>query len=85
MWRIGEIHRNRLLYLEGWGPFWMEPLNGRTRFGIRTDPGSLSFWDGPIHVFVFEPAHFLMEEKMLRTIKELSEQRVRSATDLTGN
>jgi hypothetical protein len=85
MWRIGEIDRSRLLYLEGWGPFWIEPLNGKARLGIRTDPGSLSFWDGPIHVFVFEPVHFLMEEKMLRTIRELSENHARSAAGLAGN
>jgi hypothetical protein len=74
MWRVGAVEPNRLMYLEGWGPFWLQPTaNGKTRFGIRTDPGKLAFHDGPIQVFVFEPIHFLMEEKMLRTIKHLAE------------
>ncbi|HSI73047.1 MAG TPA: hypothetical protein VK934_07700 [Fimbriimonas sp.] len=75
MWRVSALEPNKLMVLDGWGPFWLSRLpSGGARLGIRTDPGTIDFVTAPIEVFIFEPVHFLMEEKMLRTMKELSER-----------
>ena len=48
-----------------------------TRLIVRTRgvprPGALSFLTAPITVFVFEPAHFIMERGMLRGIRDRAE------------
>ncbi|MGV3618531.1 MAG: hypothetical protein ACO1SV_24685 [Fimbriimonas sp.] len=74
-WKVGKVEPNRLLYLEAWGPMWLEPSpDGTTRFGIRSDIGDIPMWAAPIEVYVFEPIHFLMEQRMLRTIRDLAER-----------
>jgi hypothetical protein len=32
------------------------------------------FWWAPVEVFGFEPAHFIMEQKMLSTMKQCAER-----------
>ncbi|MFI5387273.1 MAG: hypothetical protein ACHQ50_14275 [Fimbriimonadales bacterium] len=74
-WHVTQIEPQRLMLLENWGPFWLEPgPGGKTRLGVRTEIGDVPFWGAPIEVFGFEPAHFIMEQKMLLTIKELAEK-----------
>lgn len=74
-WHVSQIVPQRLMLLENWGPFWLEPIgDGRTRLGVRTEIGNVPFWAAPIEVFGFEPAHFIMDQKMLQTIKELAER-----------
>lgn len=73
-WRVGKVEANQLLYLEDWGPMWVRPQpDGTTRLGVRTDIGDVPFLAAPIELFLFEPIHFLMEQRMLRTIRDLAE------------
>ncbi|AIE86606.1 hypothetical protein [Fimbriimonas ginsengisoli] len=75
-WKIGMVEPNRLLYLETWGPMWLRPQpDGTTRLGVRTDIGAVPFLAAPLELFLFEPIHFVMEQRMLRTLKELSERK----------
>lgn len=74
-WKVLQVEPNHLVLLENWGPFWLEPTaDGKTRFGVRSEIGDVPFWAAPIEVFGFEPAHFIMEQKMLLTIKALAER-----------
>ena len=73
--KVLAIDKNRRIELEQWGTFWIEPVTGgRCRLGIRSGVTETPFWATPLMVFAFEPAHFIMEQRMLRTIKALAEQ-----------
>ncbi len=76
-WRVSSVIPERALLLEGWGAFVLTPVNGGTRMMIRTrGPLRLRLSDvalSPISVFVFEPAHFIMQRRMLIGIKERAE------------
>jgi hypothetical protein len=75
-WEVLTLEPNRTLQLDQWGTFWLDPLpDGGTRLGVRSHIGDVPFLAAPIEVFLFEPIHFVMEQRMLRTLKELSEQR----------
>jgi hypothetical protein len=68
---IGE---GRALY--GTWAFILDPIDeNRTRLIMRTRAGE---WDSQMHRLLdfafWEPAHFLMETRMMRTIKELAER-----------
>ena len=74
-WKVGAVEPNRLLYLELWGPMWIELAgDGKSRLGVRSHIGDVPFWAAPIEVYLFEPIHFTMEQKMLRTIRDLAER-----------
>jgi len=65
--------------LEKWGAFVLRPIDANTtRLIIRTrEPGTISvagFVFSPFGVFVFEPAHFIMQRAMLRGIRDRAEQ-----------
>ncbi|HET8623494.1 MAG TPA: hypothetical protein VFM14_08015 [Gemmatimonadales bacterium] len=72
-WRVGWVEPGRMLLLENWGAFILHPDNGRTRLIVRTRgaaadrPVDLAL--APIGLVLFEPAHFLMQRKMLLEIK----------------
>lgn len=73
--RVRRLVPNKLMDLEGWGNFWVEDLpNGRSRFGVRSPVAEMPFWAAPIEVFAFEPTHFIMEQRMLRTVRDLAER-----------
>jgi hypothetical protein len=74
--KVEKLIPNRLLQLKGWGTFWVEPLpGGRSRFGVHTSVGDeMPVWGAPVNVFVFEPAHWIMQQKMMRTIRDLAER-----------
>jgi hypothetical protein len=64
--------------LENWGTFVLQPIDSTTtRLIVRTRgdaaPSLLSFALAPINVFLFEPAHFIMERGMLRGIRARAE------------
>jgi hypothetical protein len=76
-WRVSFIAPGRAMTLRNWGTFALEPDGaGRTRFLSRSRsepmPGVfgrlLSFW-------VLDPAHFIMEKRMMTEIKRLAEGR----------
>ncbi|HET9426657.1 MAG TPA: hypothetical protein VFO55_14940 [Gemmatimonadaceae bacterium] len=81
-WRVRNIVPRRALVLEKWGAFVLEPVDSTTtRFIVRTrGEGKATvgnFLLGPLNVFVFEPAHFIMQRGMLRGVRNRAEGRVR--------
>jgi hypothetical protein len=77
-WRITAFEPERVMVLENWGAFVLRPVDSNTtRLIIRTrGPGTksvLSFVLSPFNVFVFEPAHFIMQRGMLRGIRDRAE------------
>jgi hypothetical protein len=72
-WKILAVEPNRALVLEGWGAFVLEPLGeGATRLIVRSrGPGA---WGRLAHYLFWEPAHFVMERRMLLGIKARAER-----------
>ena len=68
----------RVLVLEQWGAFVLTPVDGGgTRFIVRTRGGGETdrFADlllAPLGLVLGEPAHFIMERKMLLEVKRLA-------------
>lgn len=78
-WRILELIPGQAIVLEGWGAFSLFPINdSTTRMLIRTrGPGLPSVGSvvlSPLGLLVFEPAHLIMERRMLLGIKERAER-----------
>jgi hypothetical protein len=75
-WKVLVAEPNRALVLEGWGAFVLEPLGDRmTRLIVRSrGPGA---WGRLAHYLFWEPAHFVMERRMLLGIKARAERRPR--------
>jgi hypothetical protein len=76
-WRVPFVAPGQAMTLKKWGTFALEPVGeGETRFLSRSRgepiPGVvgrlLGFW-------VLDPAHFVMEKKMMTEIKRLAEGR----------
>jgi hypothetical protein len=81
-WRVTDIVPGRALVLENWGAFVLQPVDSTTtRFFVRTrgegKPSVMTFLLGPVNVFVFEPAHFIMQRGMLRGVRDRAEGRRR--------
>jgi hypothetical protein len=81
-WKVTHVVPGRVLVLENWGSFVLQPVDSATtRLFIRTrGPGRSSVLGlvlGPLNVFVFEPAHFIMQRGMLHGIRDRAEGRVR--------
>ena len=77
-WRVRDVVPGRALILENWGAFVVESIDAnRSRLIVRTrGPGTPSLAGvvfGPLNVFVFEPAHFIMQRGMLRGIRDRAE------------
>lgn len=78
-WKILELVPGQAIVLEGWGAFSLFPINdSTTRMLIRTrGPGLPSVGSvvlSPLGLLVFEPAHLIMERRMLLGIKERAER-----------
>jgi len=78
-WRIVELVPGQAIVLEGWGAFTLYPINdSTTRMLIRTRGSGLpsvgSVVLSPLGLLVFEPAHLIMERRMLLGIKERAER-----------
>lgn len=78
-WMISAIETNRYLVLENWGAFILEPIDStttrllaRTRGDGHPTPARLTL--APIGLLVFEPAHFIMQRRMLLGIRERAER-----------
>jgi hypothetical protein len=68
--------------LDKWGAFVVQPVDARTSRLIvrRREPGTPSLAGivfGPFSVFVFEPAHFIMQRGMLRGVRDRAERQLR--------
>lgn len=77
-WRVAQLEPGRALVLDNWGAFVVVPVDDRTsRVHIRMrGPGTPSLRGialGPLTLLVFEPAHFIMERRMLLGIRERAE------------
>jgi hypothetical protein len=78
-WKVLDVRPGRAVVLEGWGSFVLVPVNDNTtRFLIRTRgdgrPSLIGVLLGPVSVFVFEPAHFIMQRAMMFGIRDRAEQ-----------
>lgn len=78
-WRVAEVVPGRAIVLEHWGAFVVEPVDSTTsRLHVRLrgdgHPSLAAVVLAPLTVFVFEPAHFIMERAMLRGIKQRVER-----------
>ena len=78
-WRVTSVQPGRALVLENWGAFVLYPVDSTTtRFVVRTRgegaPTIASVVLGPISTFVFEPAHFIMQRRMMLGIRERAER-----------
>jgi hypothetical protein len=83
-WKVTHVVPGRALVLENWGAFVLQPVDSNTtRLFVRTrgdgKPGMLGLVLGPLNVFVFEPAHFIMQRGMLRGIRDRAEGKIRGA------
>jgi hypothetical protein len=79
-WRIVRLVPNRAMVLENWGAFVLVPVNDTTtRMIVRTrGDGKPNVMLAPFGFLVFEPAHFIMQQKMLRGIRDRAEGLMRS-------
>jgi hypothetical protein len=77
-WKVKDIVPGRALILENWGAFVLQPVDSATtRLIVRTrgegKPTIASFLLGPINVFMFEPAHLIMQRGMLQGVRDRAE------------
>ena len=80
-WKVTQFEPGRVLFLENWGAFALVGTGpASTRLYIRTQGAARSsaslLWS-PVELLVFEPAHFIMQRKMLLGIKARAEQLAR--------
>ena len=76
-WTVTAVDAPRALVLDQWGAFVLLPTtDGRTRFIIRSTFGAPTFpvWAAGFQFLALELPHFIMERRMMLTIKSLAEQ-----------
>ena len=83
-WRVVEVVPRRALVLQGWGAFVVRPIDSvTTRLYIRIrgdgEPRVLSAALGMFGLLLFEPAHFIMERRMLIGIRARAERSVQAS------
>lgn len=81
-WTVTALEPDRAMVLEHWGAFVLQPqADGRTRFIIRSTAGNpdLPVWTSALEFVAFELPHFIMERRMMLTIKALAERGERVA------
>jgi len=85
-WRVVRLEPQRALVLGGWGAFVLEPKDGYTRLIVRTrGNGKPNVALAPFGLLVLEPAHFIMERRMLLGIKERAERMSSAGTTVTSD
>jgi hypothetical protein len=77
-WRVAMVQRDTVLVLESWGAFVLVPIGpDSTRLIVRTRgggrDGAVSVALAPLGFLFFEPIHFVMQRKMLLTLKARAE------------
>ena len=81
---VHDIEPGRAIVLKGWGAFVLQPIDEKTtRLIIRSQGDYNPDLKNPILNFflwrvIFEPAHFIMERKMLLGIKARAEKLARA-------
>jgi hypothetical protein len=82
-WWVTDVVPGRAMVLRDWGAFVVDSIDDSTsRLIVRTrgsgEPSLVALLLGPINVFVFEPAHFIMQRGMLRGVRDRAERSMRS-------
>jgi hypothetical protein len=75
-WRITRLEPGSAIVLENWGAFVLQPVGStQTRFIIRSSIGGpdTPAWGAGLTFALFELPHFIMERKMMLTIKARAE------------
>jgi hypothetical protein len=75
-WKVGLAEPDRALVLEHWGAFVLLPDGrGHTRFLIRStiSNAGIPAWAAPLDLVAFQLPHFIMQRRMMLTIKALAE------------
>ena len=75
-WRVTRVEPGHAMVLEHWGAFVLEPVGStHTRFIIRSSIGGpdTPAWGAGLTFALFELPHFIMERKMMLTIKARAE------------
>jgi azurin len=85
-WTVTAVTPERLLVLEHWGAFVLQPINDETtRFIVRSTMSRREspVWASAANLLAFQLPHFVMQRRMMLTIKGLAEERwaVRAAED----
>jgi len=83
-WKVVAVEPGRALVLEGWGGFVIRPVGAnRSRLLVRSTVGGpdTPVWAAGLTFSLFELPHFIMERKMLLTIKDLSERQARAGIE----
>ena len=85
-WTVSEVTPERSLVLDQRGAFVLQPLSDeRTRLLIRSTMGDRdrSVWAAAASLVGFQLPHFIMQRRMMLTIKDLAEEHyaVRAAAD----
>jgi uncharacterized protein YndB with AHSA1/START domain len=88
-WRVSHLEPGRAMILANWGAFVLEPAGpGRTRFFVRSAIGGpdAPVWGAGLTFALFEIPHFIMERKMMLTIKQCAERGTSvAATELAAS
>lgn len=85
---VHDIGPGRAIVLKGWGAFVLQPIDEKTtRLIIRSQGDYNPDLKNPILNFflwrvIFEPAHFIMERKMLLGIKARAEKLARAHAEM---
>lgn len=78
-WEVAEIVPGHAMVLRWWGAFVVDPVDaGSSRLLVRTHHADAPLLVAPFDLFVFEPVHFLVERRMLLTIRDLAERDARA-------
>jgi hypothetical protein len=75
-WKVSRVEPGRAMVLEHWGAFVLLPTDdGRTRFLVRSTVGgpNAPAWGAALTFALFELPHFIMERRMMLTIKACAE------------
>ena len=76
-WTVSYVEPGRAIVLENWGAFVLLTTgDGRTRFIIRSTISDrrIPVWASVINMVTFQLPHFIMQRRMMITIKELAEK-----------
>jgi len=85
-WTVAEATPERSMVIEKWGAFVLRPTSDeQTRFIIRSTMSDkrIPVWASAVNLLGFQLPHFIMQRRLMLTIKELAEAHyaVRSAED----
>jgi hypothetical protein len=75
-WKVALVQPERALVLAQWGAFVLRPEpDGRTRFLIRSTISNarIPAWAAPLDMVAFQLPHFIMQRRMMLSIKALAE------------